>query len=99
MLGDASERTQDLVDTLKPGKALDFADAPEPGGTDECVSAPTIPLPVFEEIIPHGHLIGVQWPRTRTVRWLRDSGEDNESGIQTSRMFSGDWGYTFSVPI
>lgn len=68
-LGDASEqgetrglegtpvqgRTLDLGDTSDPGGTPVFGETSEPGGTDDFVSAPTTPLPVLEEAIPHHH--------------------------------------------
>ena len=45
----------ELRDVLGPGGTLEFGDASEVGGTDDFVSAPTTPLPVLEEAIPHHH--------------------------------------------
>ena len=51
---------------------MDLEEAPEPGGTDDYVSAPTTPLRVVEEIIPHH----------RTVSSDQEQGQRDGDDIQ-----------------
>ena len=65
-------RTLKLGGAPDPGGTLECGDAPEPGGTDDYVSAPTTPLRVVEEIIPHH----------RTVSSDQEQGQRDGDDIQ-----------------